>query len=92
MATETAADLDREVLRAMTERAGMPTYVIRNTLVMGHKRQKWRSDLPTARVLRACRRLQARGHATEVTSLYAVQSKCWSATPSGLAALEGEEG
>ena len=91
MATETAADLDREVLRAMTERAGMPTYVIRNRLVMGHKRHKWRSDLATARVLRACRRLQARGHAMEVTSPYAVH-KCWSATPAGLAALEGEEG
>lgn len=89
MATETAAGLDREVLRALTERAGMATYVIRNTLVMGHKRQKWRPDLTTARVLRSCRRLEARGHATEVASIYAIH-KCWAATPAGRAALTQE--
>lgn len=83
---ETAVDLDREVLRALTERFGMMTYVIRNTLVMGHNRQKWRPDLSTARVLRACRRLEARGHIEEVASVYAVQ-KCWAATPAGCAAL-----
>lgn len=90
MATETAADLDREVLRALTERAGMATYVIRNMLVMGHKRQKWRSDLSTARVLRACRRLEARGHVAEVASFYAVM-KCWVATDAGYAALDQED-
>lgn len=90
MADETAADLDREVLRALTERAGMATYVVRNTLVMGHKRQKWRSDLSTARVLRACRRLEARGHATEVASIYATH-KCWAATGAGRAALSQQD-
>lgn len=93
MATETAPDLDREVLKALTERFGMMTYVIRNTLVMGHERQKWRSDLSTARVLRSCRRLEALGLAEEVASSYSV-GKCWAATAEGhrarIAALEEE--
>ena len=95
MPTETSSDLDREVLKAVAERFGMMTYVIRNTLVMGHERPKWRSDLSTARVLRSCRRLEARGLAEEVATSYSV-GKCWAATADGhrarIAALETEEG
>ncbi|MFG1284438.1 hypothetical protein [Xanthobacter autotrophicus] len=88
--TETYADLDRSVLQVLSERFETMTYVIRNTLVMGHRSQKWRPELSTSRVLRACRRLEQRGHITEVPSVYAVQ-KSWAITAAGRAALAGEE-
>lgn len=89
--TETAADLDRCVLRALSAREDLMTYVIRNTLVMGHRVQKWRPDLGTDRVLRACRRLASAGHIEEVASVYAVQ-KCWAITDAGRAALAEYDG
>ena len=89
--TETAAHLERCVLQALSERPDLMTYVIRNTLVMGPRGQKWRTELRTGRVLRACRRLEQRGHAEEVASVYAVQ-KCWAITDAGRAALTEQDG
>ncbi|MEN5083693.1 hypothetical protein ABE438_14515 [Bosea sp. TWI1241] len=77
------ADLDRDVLCAVTTRSQSMTYVIKNTLQMNWKGayRDWKG-LRTAQVLAACRRLEQRGYLTEVPSSYAVQ-KCWDATDTG---------
>lgn len=86
----THADLDADVLTALSQCPSLPTYVIRNTLVMGFKCRKWPSKLPTSRVRRSCRRLEAAGHVKEVHTFYAVH-KCWAITASGRAALQATE-
>lgn len=78
--------LDLEVLRALSTRCAVMTYVIRN-VVDWPGRPLHQAGVDTPSVLRACRRLVKRGHVEAGRSPYLTQ-KAWQITDTGRAALE----
>lgn len=88
MAKFNPAMLDGEILKALSGRSdGAATYVLRNILDWPGEpfHRQW---LGTSHVLTACRRLERKGLAEEVPSIYAVMKK-WRITDLGRQALTG---
>ena len=87
----TPADLDRAVLGVLSQLPNEMTYVIRNMLDMagyyGHRPKR----VESSQVRQSCRRLEKKGYAKEVPSIY-MRQKCWAITDAGLRALSEHKG
>lgn len=70
------------ILRVLSSRPSVVTYVLRNHLDWPDRPFGDWSGLTTDRVLRGCRRLEKRGLIKEARSAYAVM-KCWEITDAG---------